>query len=177
MDRKLIPRFGALAVGIGLFLGVIYVALTFINTPLSAARNLAGTWKTSFPTKFYLATDFDTGTLQDIGSEDRQVTWIITSTADPNVVEIEVDFTVSNRQLTGGGYTPDISGNIYGGIISSSSLSVVDRGSDILGTPDRVVGEFTFTSDILTGTWNDEWTMAYTQRVYTDVNALMLTRQ
>jgi hypothetical protein len=177
MDRKLIPRFGAVAVGIGLFLGVTYVALTFMNstpsygsnTPLSPARGLAGTWKTSFPVKFYIATDFDTGTLQDVGSEDRQVTWIITSTGDPNVYDIEQNFSESNRQLTGGGYVPDVSPYFYTGTVSSSSLTVMGG--------DRVVGEFAFTSNVITGTWNDEWTMAYAQRVYTDVNTLTLTKQ
>lgn len=77
-------------------------------TPLTPARNLEGIWKTSFPVKFYIKTDFETfGELKDVGSEDRTMTWVITATSNENVVDVEVSFTVSNRQLaTGSGYTP-----------------------------------------------------------------------
>src|SRR3989304_6525210 len=80
-------------------------------TPLTPARNLEGTWKTSFPVKFYIKTDFETfGELKDVGSEDRTMTWVITATSNENGVDVEVSFTVSNRQLaTGSGYTPDVS--------------------------------------------------------------------
>ena len=30
------------------------------STPLTPARNLEGTWKTAFPVKFYIKTDFET---------------------------------------------------------------------------------------------------------------------
>ena len=37
-------------------------------TPLTPARNLEGTWKTTFPVTFYIKTDFETfGELQDVG--------------------------------------------------------------------------------------------------------------
>src|SRR4030042_1874549 len=69
-------------------------------TPLTPARNLEGTWKTTFPVKFYIKTDFDTfGELQDVGSENRTMTWIITATSDENVVDLEVRVAVSNTQL------------------------------------------------------------------------------
>ena len=67
---------------------------------LSPARDLIGTWETSFATKFYIKTDFATGSLQDVGSEDRTMTWIITSTSDENIVNVEVHFSTSNQQLT-----------------------------------------------------------------------------
>src|SRR3990170_4993071 len=72
------------------------------DTQLSPARNLEGTWQTSFPVKFYVKTDFETGELQDVGSENRTMTWTITGTSDENVVNVEVSFAVSNRQLNSG---------------------------------------------------------------------------
>jgi hypothetical protein len=37
--------------------------------PLTPARKLEGTWKTTFPVKFYIKTDFETfGELEDVGS-------------------------------------------------------------------------------------------------------------
>jgi FlaG/FlaF family flagellin (archaellin) len=44
------------------------------QTALTPARKLEGTWKTTVPVKFYIKTDFDTGELQDIGSENRTMT-------------------------------------------------------------------------------------------------------
>src|SRR3989304_8757009 len=65
-------------------------------TPLTPARNLEGTWKTTFPVTFYIKTDFETGELQDVGSEYRTMTWIITGTSDEHVVNVEVSFATSN---------------------------------------------------------------------------------
>ena len=141
---------------------------------LTPARKLEGIWKTTFPVKFYFKTDFDTGELQNIGSENRIVTWIITPTSDENLVDVEVSFTFSNRQFTGEGYTPDVSPSFYTGIINGTRLT--------LKTDDKIsesgtMGEFTFTSDIITGTWNDQWSICYQQQVHTATNKLVLMRQ
>jgi hypothetical protein len=147
---------------------------TTSQTTLTPARKLEGKWKTTFPVKFFIKTDFDTGELQDIGSENRTITWIITPTSDDNVVDVEVTFTFSNRQFTGSGYTPDVSPSFYTGTISGTRLTLTtgDKFSES-GT----VGEFTFTTDIITGTWNDQWSIAYEQQVYTSTNSLILSRQ
>ena len=140
-------------------------------TSLTPARNLEGAWKTSFPVKFYIKTDFETfGELKDVGSEDRAMTWVITATGNENGVDVEVSFTVSNRQLaTGSGYTPDVSPMSLTGTISGTRLTLTTGG--------RTVGEFSFTTDIITGTWSDHWSMAYEQEVYTTTNSLILVRQ
>lgn len=154
------------------YLGVFDEFTPTSPTPLTPARNLEGTWKTAFPVKFYIKTDFETfGELQDVGSENRTMTWIITAADDENVVDVEVQFTVSNRQLvSGSGYTPDVSPMFLKGIISGTRLT--------LKTGDnRTIGEFNFTTDILTGTWRDQWSMVYEQEVYTTTNSLILTRQ
>jgi len=138
---------------------------------LTPARNLEGTWKTPFPVKFCIKTDFETfGELKDVGSENRSMTWIITGTSNENIVDVEVQFTVSNRQLaTGSGYTPDVSPMFLTGTISGTRLTLTTDG--------RTVGEFSFTTDIIKGTWSDRWSMAYEQEVYTATNSLTLTRQ
>ncbi|MBN1358175.1 hypothetical protein JW988_05345 [Candidatus Bathyarchaeota archaeon] len=140
-------------------------------TPLTAARNLEGTWKTTFPVKFYIKTDFETfGELEDVGSENRTMTWIITATNDENTVNVEVYFTVSDRQLVSdSGYTPDVSPMFLTGTISGTRLT--------LKTGDRTICECNFTTDIITGTWSDYWSMVYEQEVYTATNSLILTRQ
>ena len=141
------------------------------STSLTPARNLEGTWKTAFPVKFYIKTDFETfGELKDVGSESRTMTWIIIGTSEENVVGVEVSFTVSNRQLvSGSGYTPDVSPMFLTGTISGTRLTLTTGG--------RTVGEFSFTTDVITGTWSDHWSMVYEQEVYTATNSLTLTRQ
>ena len=99
------------------------------------------------------------------------MTWIITSTSDENVVNIEVHFSTFNQQLISeAGYTPDVSPVFLTGIISSSSLI-------LQSITDGTVGQFTFTTHNLTGTWDDQWTLAYSQEVYTTTNGLILTKQ
>ena len=139
--------------------------------PLSPARNLEGTWKTTFPIAFYIKTDFETfGELQDVGTENRTMTWIITATNSENTVNVEVYFTASNRQLVAdSGYTPDVSPMFLTGTISGTRLT--------LKTGDRTICECNFTTDIITGTWSDYWSMVYEQEVYTKTNSLILTRQ
>jgi len=143
---------------------------TTVNPTLTAARDLVGTWQTSSATKFYIKTDFATGQLEDVGSEDRTMTWTITATGDENTVDVEVQFSYSNRQLIDqSGYTPDVSPMFLTGTISGSRLTLQDG--------DRTVGTFDFTSDIIHGTWDDHWTLAFEQEVYTSTNGLTLMRQ
>ena len=139
--------------------------------PLTPARNLEGTWKTAFPVAFYIKTDYETfGELQDVGTENRTMTWIITATNYENTVNVEVRFTASSRQLVSdSGYTPDVSPMFLTGTISGTRLT--------LKTGDRTICECNFTTDIITGTWSDHWSMVYEQEVYTTANSLILTRQ
>jgi hypothetical protein len=141
------------------------------STHLTPARKLEGTWKTTFPVKFYIKTDYQTfDQLEDVGSENRTMTWTITATSDENIVNVEVRFTVSDRQLVpDSGYTPDVSPMFLEGVISGTRLT--------LKTGDRTICECNFTTDIITATWNDHWNMVYEQQVYTATNNLILTRQ
>jgi hypothetical protein len=170
----------AILVGLGIGGGIGYYVLTLgYGSTLTPAANLAGTWKTSTPVKFYIQTDFESGELQDVGSEDRDVTWVITAGSSENGVNIEQTFTYSNRNLADdSGYTPDVSPSSYTGVISGSRLTVIEEGGGIgaFESSDRIVGEFSFTSTNLQGTWDDNWTMVYSQRVYTTTNGLILNK-
>lgn len=168
-------------IGLGIGGGICYYVLTLgYKSTLSPATNLTGTWKTSFPTTFYIQTDYAGGELEDVGSEDREVTWVISAGSSENEVNIEQTFTYSNRNLVdGSGYTPDVSPSFYTGVISGSRLTVIDKGGGIgaFESSDRIVGEFSFTSSSIQGTWDDNWTMIYSQRVYTTTNGLTLNKQ
>jgi hypothetical protein len=81
---------------------------------LGPARNLVGTWKTTFATKFNIEID-----AEYVGYEYRMQTWKISATDNENIVDIEVPYTYSNRSLIEySGYTPDVSPVSYQGIIS-----------------------------------------------------------
>jgi hypothetical protein len=102
------------------------------------------------------------------------MTWVITEGENENEVNVEVQCTASNTQLVdGSGYTPDVSPMFLRGTISGATLTL--HSSDT--SDDRIVGAFTYTSDIIQGTWDDHWTLVYEQEVYTTTNGLTLARQ
>lgn len=153
-----------------LFFLVLVAGCTTNSVNLSAARELEGTWETSSPVKFYIKTDFIGFELEDVGSEDRMMTWDVTSWGE-NEVYVDVYFTSSNMDLiSGSGYTPDVSPMSLYGTISGTRLILADsRG--------RMIGNFSFTNDIIQGTWDDSWELAYAQEVYTEADKLILRRQ
>ncbi len=142
---------------------------TTTNPTLSAARDLEGTWKTSFATKFNIQIDGE-----DVGYENRAMTWVITKTSQENVFNVKVTFTSAGRELVAGsGYTPDVSPMFLIGTVSGTRLTL-ESASKFYVEP---VGEFNFTTDIITGTWHDHWEIVYNQNVYTATNGLTLARQ
>lgn len=153
---------------------------TFPSTPstLTPTRDIVGTWKTTFQTTFNIATDFQNfGQLEDVGSEERTMTWTITATDKENIVIVNVEFSYSNRQLiAGSGYTPDVSTMQLTGIINATQLTLTKGDSGPIKQVGSV-GVFTFTSTQMEGTWHDHWTGVYEQNVYTSTNGLKLTKQ
>jgi hypothetical protein len=145
---------------------------------LTPTRDIEGTWKTSIPVQFIIATEYENfGQLTDVGTEDRTMTWTITGTSNENVVTVDVQFTYYNRQLvSGSGYTPDVSPMQLTGIINGTQITLT-RGN--AGPIQQVgsVGVFTFTSSQMEGTWHDHWNGVYEQNVYTTTNGLKLMKQ
>ena len=145
---------------------------------LTPTRNIEGTWKTTLPTQFTIATDYENfGQLSNVGSEDRTMTWTITGTSDEHTVIVDIQFTYSNRQLVQeSGYTPDASPMQLTGIINGTQLTLT-RGN--VGPIEQIgsVGVFTFTSNQMEGTRHDHWTGVYEQNVYTTTNDLKLMKQ
>lgn len=156
---------------------------------LTPARDLVGTWKTSFPVTFYIASN-ETGELQTHGTESRTMTWIVTATDRENVVDVKISFTCSNQQLDEhSGYVPDVSPMSLKGLISGPRL-VLETGHQMFPNdiaykpigPEPVqqgnIGNFTYTTSNMQGTWHDDWTMlGFEQDVFTGNNALILAKQ
>ncbi len=138
-------------------------------TTLTPARDLTGTWKTAFPTKFNIQIDGE-----EVGYENRTMTWVITKTSSENIVNVEVTFTGTGREIVANsGYTPDVSPMLLKGTISGTRLTL-EASANFYCEP---VGEFNFTTDIIDGTWHDHWELLYEQNVYTSTNGLTLARQ
>jgi hypothetical protein len=157
-----------LIVGALLAYAVILPALNSTsNSNLSASRDLVGTWKTTASTQFNFKTDWNTGTLQDVGYQKWNVTFTITKTSDPNVVNVQMSFSVASSALTSGsGVVPEVSPKFFTGAINSSQMQLRSGSS--------VIGVFSFTTSTMTGTYDDNWTAAYSQQVYTATNAIKL---
>jgi len=170
------------AIIIGCLVGAMYFSGFFgdfsNSGTLTPTRNIVGTWETPIATEFTLATDYDDfENLKDVGKEDRTMTWTITATNQENIVNVDVTFVTSNRQLiTGAGYISDISPMQLTGIINGTQLTLTkeDQGPiDQIGT----VGVFTFTTTQMEGTWHDHWEGVWEQNVYTATNGLKLMKQ
>jgi hypothetical protein len=148
------------------------------NAVLTPTRDIEGTWKTSFPTQFMIATDFqEFGSLVDVGSEYRTMTWTISGTSDDHIVLVTVQFEYSNRQLiSDSGYTPDSSFMQLTGVVNGIQLTLT---REDVGPIKQVgpVGVFTFTSTQMEGTWHDHWNGVWEQNVYTPTNGLKLAKQ
>ncbi len=157
-------------VGLGISGVLVYYVLTLgYGTTLTGAASITATWKTPFAVTYHTKTDFDTGALQHVSQESRVVTWTITAGNSASNVNIQQNYTSSGRVSTGT-FTPEFSPNFYTGTISGSRLTVTSGGT--------IVGEFDFTSNNITGTWNDDtWGLLYTQITYTEAQALVLTKQ
>lgn len=147
------------------------------DNPLTPARNIEGTWKTAFNVTHYIKTDYCGffGPLEDVATQKRIVTWLITP-IDDNTVGIEVRYTGSSYTITNAscgnstGYVPDVSPQFYKGTISSSALTIKNTLGDIKGN-------FSFTTNLMQGNWDDKWCMAYCQEVYTKNSELKFTKQ
>jgi hypothetical protein len=145
---------------------------------LSPTRDIEGTWKTTLPVTFNIATDYQNfGQLENVGTEDRTMTWTITPTSEDNVVLVTIEFTYTNRQLIdGSGYVPDSSFMQLKGIVNATQLTLTKADSGPIKQVGSV-GVFTFTSTQMEGTWHDHWNGVWEQNVYTSTNTLKLMKQ
>lgn len=127
------------------------------KTALSPARSLAGTWKTTGKVKINELTNCNSSSLYAYTSFQAYVTFIITA-VDDNTVIVDIYLSSKSGLADACLETPPIEdGPVkYGGKISSSALTITDQvygkntsGNIVFGTFD--VGDFTFTTDLLTG--------------------------
>lgn len=141
--------------------------------PLSPARDLPGTWKTTFPATVYFATEWCEPTLSLVASQDWDVTWVITPGANDNTVNIQMTFATSNFQVLAGcpdtGVVPEVSPMFLTGNVSGTRLTL-KHGTEVLG-------DFDFTSYNIQGDFDYTWCAFDCQREYTTNRSLILNLQ
>ena len=156
-----------LIVGALLTYAVILPALSSSEgSNLTTSRDITGTWKTTVPTKFSFSTDF----AADAGYQMWNLTFTITKTSNANVFNVQMSFAVSSSAIVQGSLmVPEVSPKFLTGTVNSSQLQ--------LRSGTNVFGVFSFTSDTMTGTYDNSWTAAFSQRVFTGTNAIKLYKQ
>lgn len=141
--------------------------------PLSPARQLAGTWKTSIPVNVKFDTEWCNSPAMALAeSQDWDVTWVVTAGATENQVNVAMTFARSNRKTIAGcpdtGVVPEVSPMFLTGNISAATLTLKNA-----GVP---AGTFTFTTDIMQGDFDYKWCAVYCQREYTTNRTFILRR-
>ncbi|MFA6165206.1 MAG: hypothetical protein WC700_01185 [Gemmatimonadaceae bacterium] len=167
-----------LAVAAVFMLGACEVAekATASNT-LTPARNLKGTWKTSFPVTFNYQTDFCAGK-ETVAAADWNVTWVITPvTGNENEVDIQMTYSSANYRRVASscgnfstGYVPLVSPQFLRATLSSTSISI-NKPSDGL------TYNGSFTTDLMEGTWVHWECIIYCTGEFTGTNQLKMMRQ
>lgn len=167
-----------LAVAAVCLLGACEVAeqATAANT-LTPARNLKGTWKTTFPVTFNYQTDFCTGK-ETVAAADWTVTWVITPVSgNENQVDIQMTYSTANyRRVPSScgnfstGYVPLVSPQFLRATVSSTSLTI-NKPSDGL------TYNGSFTTDLMEGTWVHWECIVYCTGEFTGTNQLKMMRQ
>jgi len=148
------------------------------TSTLTPARNLVGTWKTTFPVVFTYQTDFCSSQKEAVAAADWNVTFTITQVSgDESKVNVQMTYTSANYRRvasncgTGStGYVPLVSPQFLAATISSSAITINDtrNGQSFSGS---------FTTDLMEGTWVHWECIIYCMGEYTGTNQLKLVRQ
>lgn len=110
---------------------------------LSAARTMAGTWKTPSAVTFYYYSS-GCGGYQKVAKFQMSMTWIITKISDNEVdIEWRSDFASNVQSVICNLYTPIVTPKFLTGKISSSQMEIFED--------NRSVGTLSLTTDNMTG--------------------------
>ncbi|MBY0476632.1 MAG: hypothetical protein K2Q24_03235 [Chitinophagaceae bacterium] len=161
------------------FLSALFMSSFFFGACkklLSPARELEGNWVTKISPTLYYNSDF-CGTYRRVARAQIGLRWEITKTGT-NTISIDIYRTSSSSvtllvSTSCAQYVPLTFPISVNGEISSSQLTLTDQQG-------RIVGSFSFTSDIFTGDFNstfDKFCGLYCSGVDSDSKAITLIRQ
>lgn len=152
------------------------------STSLTNARDVRGTWKSSFPIKMTYQTNFrNENKIENVATADWDVTWVITGkTSDSHEVDIKMTFTASNKKvlIKNNGYIPQVSPMFFKGNVSGATLTVNYTPASI-GSTGTTKYEYTggLTTDIMSGTWKSYYNTGYYSGEVSATNGFILDKQ
>lgn len=144
----------------------------FNNNALTPAGKLQGSWVTTLPVTFYYLSDNCGSAVYRVAKFDWKIRWKITSTGN-NTIDIEwstvASYPVIKMTNVSCSYVPVVTPIFLTGIISSSNVQLY-QGS-------KKVGSFSFTTDLIMGTYREMSCLLYCTGVETNAQELKLVRQ
>jgi len=151
---------------------------TTTDAPLTAARQLEGTWNTAAPVTFYYQTDFCSGERETVARALWNVTWVMTAVQGfENVLDVEMRFSrgssvalQSSCGSGGNGWVPLVSPTFFRMSVSSSAIGASDANQGI-----QVGGSYT--TDLMSATWVHYECIIYCTGEFTLDRELKLVRQ
>ncbi len=160
-----------------ILLGLAVIVVAGCKTgsgPLNPARDLVGTWKTTFPVTVYFDDEWCTSSLSRVASQVWDVTWVVTRrSTNADSLDVKMTFGTSNFQNLGGcpdtGVVPEVSPMFLTGYVNGDRLTLMSG-----QTP---AGSFSFTTDNIQGDFDYTWCAGDCQREYSADRTFILNKQ
>jgi hypothetical protein len=139
------------------------------NPVSSPANQFVGNWKSGAPITVKVKTDFCTNNLEDVATMEWDVSWEVTETDDPNIVNITMHYSSSNFTIinpdcnSGAGYLPEPQPIYMKGYITDNTLSVEYDNQEIFSVD--------YVNNKMTGELKYSYCLLYCQEIYTDENS------
>ena len=144
------------------------------SNPVAPTSKFVGKWKSETPILVKVKTDFCTNALENVATMEWNVSWVVTETQDPNIMDITMNysssnFTIINPECTfGAGYVPEPQPMYLKGYVTDNTLSVEYLGEEILHM-DYIAMK------VMRGELRYSYCFAYCQEVYTDDDSFKIT--
>lgn len=142
------------------------------NPVSSPANKFVGNWKSEEPILVKVKTDYCTNNLEDVATMEWEVSWEVTETDNPNIVNIAMHYSSSNFTITnsecnsGTGYLPEPQPVYMKGYITDNTLTVVYDNQEIFSVD--------YVNDKMSGELRYNYCMIYCQEIYTEERNFIL---
>ena len=144
------------------------------SNPVVPTSKFVGKWKSETPILVKVKTDFCTNVLEDVATMEWNVSWVVSETQDPNIMDITMNysssnFTIINPDCTfGAGYVPEPQPMYMKGYVTDNTLSVEYLGEEIFSMDYTAM-------KVMSGELRYHYCYVYCQEIYTDDNNFSIT--
>jgi hypothetical protein len=160
---------------------VVLIVLTFVvigphmdtsgnGNQATVTDPLVGTWGTTGPVTFFAMTNWPSGNMTNIGTENRTIDFVIAESASgKNMVQVTMNYLVVSSNISDGAmYGAEQTPQIISGQETGNTLTLFGNGNNAV---------FTFNAVSMTGTWNSTHSFTYfTEQVHTEKDALTMIK-